>query len=88
LYLKRIEVIDKDGPVLNSVLGIKPRRLYLLHENSIKSKSGKIRGPLRYPILIKDNIDTADKMQTTAGALALVGNIAKRGCTLLQLRNR
>lgn len=88
LYLKRIEVIDKDGPVLNSVLELNPDALSIARELDKEFKSGKIRGPLHgIPILIKDNIDTADKMQTTAGALALVGNIAKEDAHIVkQLR--
>jgi amidase len=55
LYLKRIEVIDKDGPVLNSVLELNPDALSIARELDKEFKSGKIRGPLHgIPILIKD----------------------------------
>jgi amidase len=79
LYLKRIEVIDKTGPRLNSVIEINPDAISIAVEMDKEMKSGKSRGPLHgIPILIKDNIDTGDKMQTTAGALAMEGNIASK----------
>jgi len=78
-YLDRIQKIDKDGPKLNSVIEINPDALAIADALDKERKDGKIRGPLHgIPVLIKDNIDTADKMQTTAGALALEGNIAKQ----------
>jgi amidase len=79
LYLKRIEAIDKNGPQLNSVIEINPDAVSIAVEMDKEMKSGKSRGPLHgIPILIKDNIDTGDKMQTTAGALAMEGNIASK----------
>ncbi|MBS1509245.1 MAG: amidase [Bacteroidetes bacterium] len=79
LYLDRIQQIDKAGPKLNAVIEINPDALSIADAMDKERKAGKIRGPLHgIPVLIKDNIDTADKMQTTAGALALEGNIAKR----------
>jgi amidase len=79
LYLKRIEEIDATGPQLNSVIEINPDAVAIAVEMDKEMKSGKSRGPLHgIPILIKDNIDTADKMQTTAGSLALEGNIASK----------
>jgi amidase len=79
LYLKRIEAIDKTGPQLNSVIEINPDAVSIAVEMDKEMKSGKSRGPLHgIPILIKDNIDTGDKMQTTAGALAMEGNIASK----------
>jgi amidase len=78
-YLDRIQKIDKDGPKLNSVIEINPDALAIADAMDKERKDGKIRGPLHgIPVLIKDNIDTADKMQTTAGALALEGNITKQ----------
>ena len=78
LYLKRIELIDKNGFELKSVIEINSDALSIAKTLDIEMKKGKIRGPLHgIPILIKDNIDTADKMQTTAGALAMSGNIAQ-----------
>jgi amidase len=75
LYLKRIEQIDKNGPTLNSVIEINPDALEIARKLDQERKSGKIRSPLHgLPILIKDNIDTADKMSTSAGSLALSGS--------------
>jgi amidase len=78
-YLDRIKAIDKDGPKLNSVIEINPDALSIAAALDDERKAGKVRGPLHgIPVLIKDNIDTADKMQTTAGSLALAGHIAKQ----------
>jgi amidase len=77
LYLQRIEAIDKKGPLLNCVIEINPDALSTAKMMDEERKAGKIRGPLHgIPVLIKDNINTADKMQTTAGALAMQGHIA------------
>jgi len=77
LYLDRIDAIDKKGPMLNSVIEINPDAMSIAKAMDNERKSGKTRGPLHgIPVLIKDNIDTADKMQTTAGSLALEGHIA------------
>lgn len=72
LYLKRIQQIDKNGPTLNSVIEVNPDAPEIARELDQERKSGKIRGPLHgIPVLVKDNICTADKMLTTAGSLAL-----------------
>lgn len=77
MYLKRIAEIDKSGPKLNAVIELNPDALAIATQMDEERKQGKTRGPLHgIPILIKDNINTGDKMQTTAGSLALVGNIA------------
>ena len=77
LYLDRIEALDKNGPKLNAVIEINPEALATAKAMDQERKEGKIKSRLHgIPILIKDNIDTADKMMTTAGSLALVGNIA------------
>jgi amidase len=79
LYLKRIEAIDKNGPKLNSVIELNPDALKIADELDRERKSGKVRGPMHgIPVMIKDNIDTADKMMTTAGSLAMVGNRASK----------
>lgn len=79
LYLQRIETIDKKGPLLNSVIEINPDAISIARAMDDERKTGKIRGPLHgIPVLIKDNINTADKMQTTAGALAMQGHIAPK----------
>jgi amidase len=77
-YLDRINAIDKNGPKLNTIIELNPDALSIADALDKERKNGKVRGRLHgIPVLIKDNIDTADKMQTTAGALALEGNIAK-----------
>src|SRR4030095_1725182 len=77
LYLNRIEEIDKKGPVLNSVIEINPDAITIAKVMDGERKAGKTRRTVHgIPILIKDNIDTAEKMQTTAGALAMAGHVA------------
>jgi amidase len=72
-YLRRIDAIDRQGPALNSVIELNPDALDIAERLDIERKAGKVRGPLHgIPVLIKDNIDTADRMKTTAGSLALV----------------
>lgn len=73
-YLKRIARIDKGGPKLNAVIELNPDALAIADQLDAERKAGRVRGPLHgIPVLIKDNIDTADRMATTAGSLALVG---------------
>jgi amidase len=77
MYLKRIEEIDKAGPELNAVIEVNPEALSIADSLDQERKEKKVRGPLHgIPVLIKDNIDTGDKMMTTAGSLALVGHKA------------
>jgi len=72
LYQKRIQDIDKQGPALNSVIEVNPDAHDIARQLDEERKAGKVRGPLHgIPVLIKDNICTADKMLTTAGSLAL-----------------
>ena len=74
-YLDRIDDIDKDGPKLNSVIEVNPDAMAIAEALDRERKEKGVRGPLHgIPILIKDNIDTADRMMTTAGSLALVGS--------------
>ena len=73
-YLARIEAFDKGGPGINSVIEINPDALAIARERDAERRAGKVRGPLHgITVLLKDNIATADRMQTTAGSLALVG---------------
>ena len=73
-YLARIEALDKQGPAVNSVIELNPDALQIAETLDRERQQGKLRGPLHgIPILIKDNLDTADKMMTTAGSLALIG---------------
>jgi amidase len=79
LYLDRIQAIDKNGPKLNSVIETNPDALAIADAMDQERKAGKVRGPLHgIPVLIKDNIDTADKMATSAGSIALAGNKAAK----------
>ncbi len=74
LYLARIRAIDKAGPRINSVIELNPDALSIAKSLDAERKAKGPRGPLHgIPILLKDNIATADKMQTTAGSLALLG---------------
>jgi len=78
-YLGRIEEIDRRGVRVNSVIELNPDALAIAEALDKERKNNAVRGPLHgIPVLIKDNIDTADKMQTTAGSLALVGPHAPR----------
>jgi amidase len=77
LYLDRIERIDKAGPKLNSVIEVNPDVIEISIQLDKERKSGRIRSPLHgIPVMIKDNIDTADKMLTTAGSMAMTGSPA------------
>jgi amidase len=74
-YLDRIDDIDKRGPAINSVIELNPDALAIATELDRERKSKGVRGPLHgIPVLIKDNIDTHDRMTTTAGSLALGGS--------------
>ncbi|MBV9341700.1 MAG: amidase, partial [Acidobacteria bacterium] len=73
-YLARIKLLDQNGPRVNSVLQLNPDAHAIAQHSDEERRRGRVRGPLHgIPILLKDNIDTADKMQTAAGSLALVG---------------
>ena len=85
LYLKRIENIDKGGPKLNSIIELNPDAILIAKQMDNERKDGKIRGPFHgIPILLKDNIDTMDKMQTTAGSLAMIGNFASNDAFIVK----
>ncbi|MFN8220697.1 MAG: amidase [Fimbriimonadales bacterium] len=77
-YLERIEAIDRSGPKVNSVIEVNPDALAIAESLDKERAAGKLRGPLHgIPVLIKDNIETGDRMMTTAGSLALLGNVAE-----------
>ena len=74
MYLTRIEHLDRQGPALRAVIETNPDALPLADVLDRERAEGRVRGPLHgIPLLLKDNIDTADAMHTTAGSLALVG---------------
>src|SRR5262245_39526661 len=76
-YLHRIESIDQRGPAVNAVIELNPDALVIARMLDQERKSSGARGPLHgIPILLKDNIDTHDRMMTTAGSLALLGSLA------------
>jgi amidase len=73
-YLERIEAVDRGGPRLRSIIETNPDALEIADALDRERADGHVRGPLHgIPIVLKDNIDTADRLQTTAGSLALVG---------------
>lgn len=79
-YTGRIEALDRRGPALRSVLEINPDAIEIAEKLDEERKAGRVRGPLHgIPILVKDNIGTADRMTTTAGSLALEGSIPLLG---------
>ena len=74
-YSARIEAIDRNGPGLHSVIELNPYAIAIADRLDAERKAGRTRGPLHgIPVLIKDNIATADRMMTTAGSLALAGS--------------
>lgn len=83
-YLARIAALDRAGPRLGAVIELNPEARTIAAERDAERKAGRVRGPLHgLPILIKDNIATADQMQTTAGSLALVGARPGRDAALV-----
>ncbi|MEP6743222.1 MAG: amidase [bacterium] len=78
-YIERITDVDRGGPKINSIIEINPEAAAIADALDQERKQGRVRGPLHgIPILIKDNIDTGDRMMTTAGSLALEGSHAVR----------
>jgi amidase len=79
LYLARIEALNRQGPELRAIIEINPEALEIADQLDAERKAGKVRGPLHgIPVALKDNIDTHDRMTTTAGSLALEGSIPPR----------
>jgi len=77
-YLTRIGMFDKSGPVINAVLEVNPDALQIAEALDVERSQQGPRGPLHgIPILLKDNIDTADKLHTSAGSLALANSYAR-----------
>src|SRR5881397_1658213 len=82
-YLDRIQALDQNGPGVNSVLEVNPDALAMAQNADNLRARGKLLGPLHgIPVLLKDNIDTGDRMQTTAGSFALAGKAAIRDSTV------
>jgi len=84
-YLARIAAMDKQGPAVNAIIELNPDALSIADQLDKERKQKGARGPLHgIPVLIKDNVDTADKMMTTAGSLALVGQHAPKDSFVAQ----
>jgi amidase len=82
-YIARINALDQNGPGVNSVIELNPDALNMAKNADKLRKQGKVLGPLHgIPVLLKDNIDTGDKMQTSAGSFALVGQPAQQDSTV------
>src|SRR6266849_107768 len=82
-YLDRIAALDQAGPNVNSVIELNPDALQLAQSADKRRAKGKTIGPLDgIPVLLKDNVDTGDRMQTSAGSFALVGRPALQDSTV------
>ncbi len=78
-YIARIEALDRRGPELRSMIEVNPDALQIADELDAERAAGQVRGPLHgIPVALKDNLDTHDRMTTTAGSLALEGSIPPR----------
>ena len=79
MYLNRIQELDRRGPALRAIIEVNPDALSEAERLDEERREGHVRGPLHgIPVVLKDNIDSADRMTTTAGSLALEGSIAGR----------
>jgi len=84
-YLARINSLDKKAPAVNAVIELNPEALATADAMDRERRAGHVRGPLHgMPVLIKDNLDTADRMSTTAGSLALVGAKSARDAAVVE----
>ena len=82
-YLRRIHLLDQNGPGVNSIMELNPDAHAIARQMDSERRQGIVRSPMHgIPILLKDNIDTGDKMQTSAGSLALVGTPALQDSTV------
>ncbi len=89
MYLTRIREIDKQGPKLNAIIEINPEAMKIAKILDEERNNNKLRGPLHgIPVIIKDNINTADKMQTTAGSMAFKGHFSTEDAFIVKkIRN-
>jgi len=84
-YQERIRALDRTGPTLRHVLELNPDAEAIAAGLDQERRSGRIRGPLHgIPVVVKDNLDTADRMTTTAGSLALEGAVAPRDAQVVE----
>jgi amidase len=85
MYLSRITTLDEHGPTLNAIIEVNPQAREIARELDRERRRQGARGPMHgIPIVLKDNIDTSDQMQTTAGSLALVGDPAPMDSTVAE----
>lgn len=85
MYLSRIAMVDEGEDGINAIIEINPDALVIAENLDEERKAGNVRGPLHgIPVLIKDNIDTFDRMSTTAGSLALEGSVALQDASLVK----
>lgn len=88
-YLDRIAAMDRKGPALHAVIAVNPDALAQARALDAERKAGHVRGPLHgIPILVKDNIETADPLPTTAGSLALKDNLTRRDAPMIAYLRR
>ena len=84
-FLERIQAIDRSGPTLRAVVELNPEALDIAEALDQERRTSGPRGPLHgVPLLVKDSIDTGDRMMTTAGSLALEGNVAARDAFVVE----
>ena len=84
-YLQRIDQMNESGPALRAIIEVNPEASAQADQLDRERRAGMIRGPLHgVPVVLKDNIDTADQMTTTAGSLALQGWLAPRDAGLVE----
>jgi amidase len=84
-YLDRIEALDRQGPMLRSMIALNPDALTIADSLDGERRDGRTRGPLHgIPVVLKDNINTADRMPTTAGSLALDGVVPPRDAFVVE----
>lgn len=84
-YLERIDALDRRGPHLGAVIELNPNVRAIAESLDSELRAGKSRGPLHgMPVLVKDNIETGDRMMTTAGSLALEGNYAGQDAPIVK----
>src|SRR2546421_8974994 len=82
-YLRRIQALDQGGPLVNSVIEVNPDAHAIAQQLDDERRAGHVRGPLHgVPVVLKDNVDTGDRMQSAAGSLALVGTPATQDATM------
>jgi len=82
-YLTRIQTLDQKGPTVNSIIEVNPDARSIAMGLDAERSAGKVRSPLHgIPVVLKDNIDTGDKMQTTAGSFGLAGTPAAQDATM------